>query len=1122
MTSRSWLLAAAVAIALQMSPMLESVSAQSSPGIVLISEFRFRGPSPLPSTDPGSNDEYIELYNPGSADVSLANWTLLASNNSGTVVVRATFSATARIAAGCHFLIVNNNVSGGFSGTVPRDMTYGVGFADNGGVALVAAGAIVDQVGLGTGGAFGEGTRLAPLTNVRSSYERKPGGALGNAIDTHNNANDFQIINPGTPQNSDPAHCVRQRVLLTHNVQGDGAVSPLIGETVTVRGVVTARTRDGFFLQTADSDQDDSNPDTSEGLFVAHQSATASVGRVLHVTGTVAELDPTEPTRGVTHLRSVTSVTDVGGSAVPAPYQLTNTELDPNGSLDQLERFEGMRVAASLRSISGTSLDGSFFAVLDGVARPFREPGIEVGSPALPCASAPCAFESFDGNPERLRVDSDGVQNVSAVHLSTGALMNDVSGPLDFALGAYTLFPESTLVPVPGSGMGMSAAPAAGAGQYSIASLNLGEAGAMPRDTWLAKAALMVHTMLNQPDIIAVQGGENAAVLDELAQRVGGYSAHRDSFLVKSARVTVLSVEATYQAPSDPSAQLFDRSPVMLRAVVNGGPLVLPQHVTVLNNQLRSLADVGRNDAVGQRARTQRQAQAEWLANFVQNRQLNDPNEAIVSLGNFNTHAFNDGYVDVMGTTLGSPAAADQVVLASPDLVSPDLAYLGGGYSSVANGNAQSLDHVVATANLRPQFQSLAFARVNADFPEALRALGDNAGRLSDRDPSVAYFSFPPDVDAPVFGAVSNPEAEATGPNGAVVEFPLPTATDNLDPVVAVSCDWASGSMFPLGNTGVLCSAQDAAGNPASVSFTVSVKDTTAPSIDVPANIVQEATSPGGSAVTFAASATDTVSGQVAVSCLPASGSLFPLGTTNVMCSTQDAAGNPAEASFTVTVQDTIGPVLTVPADINEEASSVEGRVITFAASAIDAVSGSVGVSCVPASGSTFPIGTTAVECTALDAARNLGTAHFSVTVTRPIPGRMHGGGTVHDGLKRVAFTFDVGESDNFVERGWLSVLSKEGNGRPRAFLGMVHDVTFSNAEGYEPGGSVGVDTVTFSGVGWWNGLPNYRFEVTASDRGEPGVGVDSFSLVVTSPAGVVVESISGVLRGGNMQSLRH
>jgi hypothetical protein len=1102
--------------------MLEPVAAQQATGIV-ISEFRFRGPSALPATDPGSNDEYVELYNAGSQPVNVNLWTLWASNNnSPPALARRATLPNFTIEPGCFLLYVNNNAAGPYTGPVSGDLTYAIGFADAGGIALFnSANAIVDQVGLGTqAAAFGEGNRLPPLNNVNNSYERKPGSAAGHGTDTNDNRNDFQVITPANPQNRSQQFCIKSKVYLTHEVQGSGRLSTMVGQLVTVRGVVTARSTNGFFLQTADSDQEDGNPMTSEGLFVAHVSPAAQLGRVLHVTGTVAELDPANPNWGpVTHLRSVTNVADVAGSAVPAPYQLTSAELNPDGLPDQLEFFEGMLVTASLRSISGTSLDGSFYTVLADAARPFREPGIEVGSPVLPCAGGPCAFERFDGNPERLRVDSDGLEGRSAVNLSTGATM-DITGPLDYAMRAFTVLPETL---APSGGMMMTAAPAPGAGQFSIASLNLGDAGVMAQDTRLAKAALMVQTMFSQPEIVAVQGAEDAAVLVQLAERLAGYSAHLDSFLVKSSRVTVMSVEPTYQAPGDGSAPLFDKSPVMLRAVVNGGALVLPQHVTVLNNQLRSLADVGRNDAVGQQARAQRDAQAEWLAEFVQDRQLSDPNEAIVSLGNFNAHEFNDGYVDMIGTVMGSPAPADQVVLASPDLVSPDLLYLGGGYSSVLNGNAQSLDHMVATANLAPQFIGVAYARVNADFPEALRVLPDNPGRLSDRDPSVANFSFPPDVDAPVISGMSNQEAEATGPNGAVVVFPIPAATDNLDQAVNVTCDWESGSTFPVGNTGVTCSAQDAAGNPAAVSFTVSVVDTTAPALTVPADIVLEAVSPSGRVITFETSATDSVSGAVTVSCSPASGSVFPIDSTDVMCVAQDAKGNTADASFTVTVQDTTGPVLTVPSDINEEASSADGRVITFATSAIDAVSGSVGVSCVPASGSTFPIGTTAVDCTALDAASNVGEAHFSVTVRRPVPGRIHGGGTVQAGAQRLAFTFEVGESDNFVERGWLMVLSSEGKGRPRHFTARASDVTFSDAEGYQPGSSTtNVDTVTFTGVGSWNGLPNHSFTVTASDRGEPGVGLDTFSLVVKSPAGQVVESISGVLRGGNIQSLRH
>jgi hypothetical protein len=58
--------------------------------------------------------------------------------------------------------------------------------------------------------------------------------------------------------------------------------------------------------------------------------------------------------------------------------------------------------------------------------------------------------------------------------------------------------------------------------------------------------------------------------------------------------------------------------------------------------------------------------------------------------------------------------------------------------------------------------------------------------------------------------------------------------------------------------------------------------DTTPPTITVPADITAEATSPEGAVVTYEASATDDVDGEVAVSCEPASGSTFAIGVTSV------------------------------------------------------------------------------------------------------------------------------------------------------------------------------------------------------------------------------------------------
>src|SRR3546814_5292134 len=77
----------------------------------------------------------------------------------------------------------------------------------------------------------------------------------------------------------------------------------------------------------------------------------------------------------------------------------------------------------------------------------------------------------------------------------------------------------------------------------------------------------------------------------------------------------------------------------------------------------------------GVRVRAKRQEQARFLANLVQGRQVADPSEHIVVLGDFNAFEFNDGYGDSMGTVTGLPSADDTTVVPGDgaDLVDPDL-----------------------------------------------------------------------------------------------------------------------------------------------------------------------------------------------------------------------------------------------------------------------------------------------------------------------------------------------------------------------------------------------------------------------------------------------------------------
>ncbi|HEX6162127.1 MAG TPA: HYR domain-containing protein [Vicinamibacterales bacterium] len=1243
---RGLCLAAVTLLCVALPPFHEHANAQgtSAPAVV-ISEYRLRGPN-------GVNDEFIELFNAGVADVDVSGWALRSSTATGVITALTTLPAATRIRRGCFYLIANTVSANSVGVTPDRAYMNANGTPDGGGLALLTNTSVtVDQVGNSATSAFGEGTRLPafPSTAVSQSYERHASSVSG-FVDTNDNAADFSLIAPSTPRNSNVANCLTpvnltvsgtsvptsveqgQRVQLfaavtpatlpgstnvqvfgnlsaiggavnvqfadngvapdavandnvfsyehlvpqgnplgersitlnatdqqarrgtntfsvtvtlpaslytPHQIQGAGAATPLaIGEPVMVRGVVTAKKANGFFLQT-EPGAEDADPNTSEGLFVpatANELTRATVGHLVYVKGVVAELVPLsdQASPSITAVGDLSFIFDLGASTLPAPVELTEAEVSADGALDQLERFEGMRVhAASLTAVNGTGADGAFYAVLTGQARPFREEGVESGYPVLTCAGGPCNVPVFDGNPERLRVDSDGQSGVAAVHVSTGAVM-EATGPLDFELRTFTIVPDAPLTVT--GGMSVLAVPAPAADQFTVASFFLGGSANVDR---LAKASNAVRNGLHTPDIVGVQQVEDLAALTALAQAIDADAAAAGQappnyaalfldgsdagvgLLVKPARVAVNAFEA---AGSDA---------VMVRALVSGPSTMMPQAITVIVPRLLSKDGSETGDESGTLVREQRKAQAEALASFIQARQSSDPNEAIVSIGDYNAFAFNDGYVDVVGTVAGNPAAGDRVATATLDLVSPDLVNLGElmppaeRYSSVSNGNAQALDHALATANLSSRFAGAARARINADFPAVLSGDAASPSGLSDRDPMVLYFTFAADEVAPAFENVpADQTVEATAPDGAAVTYTPPTATDNLDASVAVTCDPQSGSVFPLGSSGVTCSAQDEAGNGVTAAFTVTVVDTTAPVLTAPEAIVAEAQSSNGAAVVFAASATDAVTPSPAVTCTVASGSVFPLGSTLVQCSAQDAAGNGASASFVVTVVDTTAPTLTLPGNITAEAASSEGRAVSFVATAIDAVSGSPAVDCTPASGSTFAVGETVVTCAAADAAGNVATGTFTVTITSlaapPLFGHMAGVGAVLEGDKRVWFAFDVKETAN-AERGWVMVQVRPAPGRPDRYLSAaVSGVQMSDSPDYTPARSkTGVDTVVFSGVGYWNGASGYRYEITAADRGEPGRGRDMFSLKIYSPSGELVESAGGVIRDGNIRSLR-
>jgi hypothetical protein len=234
------------------------------------------------------------------------------------------------------------------------------GLACNGGstpCSPAQLGQIVDLVGYG-GANFFETAPAPGLTNTTAAIR-----ASGGATDTDNNATDF-IAGAPNPRNSgggdpdpdpDPEElCDVDGEDLTpiNEIQGDGQQTPIPGEAVVTRGVVTAdftsggasgiptnQGLGGLFMEATAEDRDD-DPSTSEGIFVFDGGGTfdGQIGDLVHVAGTAGEFS------------SVTRITVTGldvcddtGIELPLPAELP-LPTAPGDRATLFEPLESMRV----------------------------------------------------------------------------------------------------------------------------------------------------------------------------------------------------------------------------------------------------------------------------------------------------------------------------------------------------------------------------------------------------------------------------------------------------------------------------------------------------------------------------------------------------------------------------------------------------------------------------------------------------------------------------------------------------------------------------------------------------------------------------------------------------------
>ncbi|MCU1382697.1 MAG: hypothetical protein JWL71_1394 [Acidobacteria bacterium] len=270
------------------------------------------------------------------------------------------------------------------------------------------------------------------------------------------------------------------------------------------------------------------------------------------------------------------------------------------------------------------------------------------------------------------------------------------------------------------------------------------------------------------------------------------------------------------------------------------------------------------------------------------------------------------------------------------------------------------------------------------------------------------------DTRAPTFSAL--PAAitiELTGPGAGVMtaaqallfkatatDPPLADGTAGSG-VVMITNPVAGVTSFPMSGAGPTASAhtftaRDAAGNTVNQNVSVTVRDTTAPVFNVcPATLALNVSGPAATlalpSLSGSVSATD-LSGTVTLSQSVAAGTRLGLGVRAVNVIATDPSGNANICTVNVTVADATSPtVLNQPpaitaGNVTAVATSPSGAAVSFTPVITDASDPHPVLSCTRPSGSTFPIGTTSVTCTAtnrfgLDAA-----ATFTVTVNHSAP----------------------------------------------------------------------------------------------------------------------------------------
>lgn len=352
------------------------------------------------------NKKFVELYNAGDTAQDLTGWSLQYRSAANVAAPNGanTQPLSGSIAPGGYYLIgLPGNGTNGADLPTPDLTSTGLNPSGTTGQLFLANVAeslalpagnvedarVVDFLGYGTAVSFEtapavvDGSTTTPNSLVRTGF-----------ADTNDNSADFTNATTVTPQGSGATPAPEPSVTPTEtpsptptptvtpgavvpirDIQGTGATSPLVGSTVTTRGIVTAAYPtggyNGFYIQTPGTggNIDLASHTASDAIFVFGSAATAKVekGDYVEVTGPVSEYN---------FLTEITAAADsvrVLDEAVPAVEPAT---IAWPATEEEREQFEGMLLAPTGDFTVTDNYDTNRFAVLGLAAgtTPLRTP----------------------------------------------------------------------------------------------------------------------------------------------------------------------------------------------------------------------------------------------------------------------------------------------------------------------------------------------------------------------------------------------------------------------------------------------------------------------------------------------------------------------------------------------------------------------------------------------------------------------------------------------------------------------------------------------------------------------------------------------------------------------------